>query len=198
MTPAPKRTTSRRSGHERAVLAAWVVLALAAAAALAVGARPVGAPLSPAQRAAQIDGAVRCPSCAGLSAAQSNASTAVAIRQIVRKRVDEGQSASAIESFLVSRYGESILLTPPSGGVDILVWLLPILGGIAALAGFGIVFVRRSRAGFTPEVTDDERAAVEGALAAASAAAAATASAADAAASASSSQAASPSPAGDG
>ena len=170
MTAAPRKTKGRRPGRERAVLAAWVALAVAVVVALAVGARPVSPPLSPAQQARQIDSAVRCPSCAGISAAQSNASTAVAIRRIVRERVDAGQSASEIEAFLVSRYGESILLTPPSGGVDVLIWLLPLLGGIAALAGLGITFVRRSRATSIPEVTDDERAAVETALAVAGAA----------------------------
>ena len=169
MSAARARRTGRRPGPERAraKVAAWVVLAVAVAVSLAVGARPASPSLSPMQRANQIDNAVRCPSCAGLSAAQSNASTAVAIRRIVRQRVDAGQSASTIESFLVSRYGTSILLTPPSGGVDVLVWLLPLIGGIAAVAVFGIVFVRRSRTAAAPEVADEERQAVEAVLAAA-------------------------------
>jgi cytochrome c-type biogenesis protein CcmH len=132
--------------------------------ALGVGAGRGSPPATDAQRANAIDALVRCPSCNGISVADSSASTAVAIRQAVAARVRAGQSDDQINQFLVSRYGPGILLRPPPHGSTAWVWVLPPAGGALAAAGLAVVFWRRRHLSAVP-VTAEDRALVERALA---------------------------------
>ena len=144
--------------------AAWLVLAVVLAAALAVGAhRPAPAP-GPAQRAAALDASLRCPSCQDVSVADSSAPTAVAIRGIVAARVAAGHSDASIEAFLVSRYGPDILLRPPASGGVGAVWFVPIVAVPVALAVLGAFLWRRRRVA-TGAPSEDDRRLVEAALA---------------------------------
>jgi len=104
-----------------------------------------GAP-SGAQRAAAIESNVRCPSCTDLSVAQSNATTAIAVRHQIERLVAEGRTTAAIEQVLVSEYGPTILLTPPDTAGLPLIWIIPVVLGVGALGGVGVVFWRRARA----------------------------------------------------
>lgn len=142
---------------------AWAVLGLVVAGALAVGAGlGPGGPPSSAQRIAALDRSIGCPSCADLSVAESNAATAVAIRQLVATRVRQGASDQAIDATLEASYGPSILLTPPSVGLGRLVWVVPAVAvGLAVLA-LGLVLGRRRDS--APMVSDEDRALVERAL----------------------------------
>ena len=104
------------------------------------------APQTPAQRAVAIEAGVRCPSCTDLSVAQSNATTAIAVRHQIESMVAAGRSTAEIDQTLVSEYGQTILLVPPDAGGIPLLYLVPLVLGVGALAGVGIVFWRRSRA----------------------------------------------------
>ena len=120
-----------------------VVLALALV--IGSGAFDSGSP-TVAQRAAAIESNVRCPSCTDLSVAQSNATTAIAVRHQIESMVAAGRSTSEIDHVLVAEYGQTILLVPPDAGGVPLIWILPLVAGAAALVGVGVVFWRRSRA----------------------------------------------------
>ncbi|HZU79717.1 MAG TPA: cytochrome c-type biogenesis protein CcmH [Acidimicrobiales bacterium] len=144
------------NGHRRLAVA-WALLVVVLAGALVIGSRHPAPPASPSQRAAAIDAVLRCPSCEGISVAQSSASTAVAIRQLVRERVAQGQSTQQIEDFLVSRYGESILLEPPAGGGIGLVWIVPAAAIVVALGALGTVFWRRRRVPVQVVADEDRR-----------------------------------------
>ncbi|MDP1806738.1 MAG: cytochrome c-type biogenesis protein CcmH, partial [Acidimicrobiales bacterium] len=113
-TSEPTRTVSRRL--------TWGLLALVLVGALAVGSRGESGPPTEDQRVERISAVVRCPTCRGLSAAQSDAPSAEAIRDEVRRRVQEGETDAQIKGYLISRYGEDILLQPKSR----VVWALPI------------------------------------------------------------------------
>jgi cytochrome c-type biogenesis protein CcmH/NrfF len=102
-------------------------------------------PQSTAQRAAGIEAGVRCPSCTDVSVAQSNATTAIAVRHQIEGMVAAGQSTADIEQTLVSEYGQTILLVPPDAGGVPVIWLIPAVLGAAAVAGVGLLFWRRSR-----------------------------------------------------
>ena len=149
------------------LLPSWVpgaALVVVVAVALAVGASGRGPAPTPAQRADAIDAVVRCPSCEGISVKDSSASTAVAIRRAVAARVGAGESDSQIESFLVSRYGPSILLRPPVRGWTAWVWVLPPVALALAVAGLvSVVWRRRHRA--PAPVSAEDRALVQEALA---------------------------------
>ena len=102
-------------------------------------------PPTVAQRAAAIEANVRCPSCTDLSVAESNATTAIAVRHQIEAMVAAGRSTADIDRALVAEYGQTILLVPPDAGGVPLIWVVPIVLGAAALIGVGVVFWRRSR-----------------------------------------------------
>lgn len=121
----------------------WTLLAVVLAGALALGSRGQSGPPTEDQRVERITSVVRCPTCRGLSAAQSDAPSAESIRDEVRRRVVAGETDAQIKDYLVSRYGEDILLQPEAEGVGVLVWALPLVAGAAAVGG--LVFVLRRR-----------------------------------------------------
>ena len=102
-------------------------------------------PATTAQRAAAIEADVRCPSCTDVSVAQSNETTALAVRHEILGMVKQGQSAADIDQTLVAEYGPTILLVPPAPGGIALIWILPIVLGAAAVVIITVFFVRRSR-----------------------------------------------------
>lgn len=124
---------------------AWTVMAVAVVAALAIGARSSPGPERSAQRVNRLASQIRCPGCTDLSAAESSAPSAVAVRRFIGNQVSAGRSDQAIDSFLVSRYGSGILLQPPTNGVGAALWLIPIGGGIFLVAILAAVAYRRRR-----------------------------------------------------
>jgi cytochrome c-type biogenesis protein CcmH/NrfF len=102
-------------------------------------------PQTVAQRAALIEANVRCPACTDLSVAESNSTTAIAVRHQIQGMVAEGSSTADIDQTLVSEYGQSILLTPPDSGGIPLIWVIPLVLGIGVVVAVGVLFWRRSR-----------------------------------------------------
>ncbi len=90
---------------------------------------------------------VRCLVCQSESIDESDAELARDLRQLIRRDVAEGQSDDQIKAYLVSRYGEFVILTPrPSLGNAVL-WVGPLL--VLAI-GVGVL-VLRARAPGAPE-----------------------------------------------
>ena len=141
----------------------WGLMALVLVAALAVGAQGQSGPPTDAQRVNRIAEKVRCPTCRGLSAADSDAPAARAMREEVLRRVQAGETDDQILGYVVSRYGEEILLQPEGDGVAGLVWALPVAGAVVAIGGLALAF-RRWRARPDARVSPDDRALVEQAL----------------------------------
>lgn len=71
---------------------------------------------------------LRCPVCQGLSVADSPAGMANQMRDLIRERLEAGESPEAVKAYFVERYGEWILLAPKQQGFNLLVWVLPFLG----------------------------------------------------------------------
>jgi len=116
------------------------------AVALAIGSGVFsGKPETAAQRAARIEAVVRCPSCIDVSVAQSQETTAVAVRHEIEQQVARGRSTAQIEQTLVDQYGQNILLEPPDSGGFAVIWIVPIVLAAGALAAMGVLFWRRSR-----------------------------------------------------
>jgi cytochrome c-type biogenesis protein CcmH/NrfF len=114
---------------------AWAVLALVAATAVlavVIALWPSGSP--PAEEQAQaIAAELRCPDCAGLSAADSPTQAAAEIRRQVDEMLAASLSPEQIKASFVARYGDWILLTPPGAAP----WLVPLVAttlGAAILA----------------------------------------------------------------
>lgn len=123
----------------------WLVLVAVTAALLAVGTqRPP--PMGPAQRAQSLAASIRCPTCRGQSALDSDAATARAIRADIARRVAAGQTDQEIRDYLVSRYGTEVLLSPPRRGRAALVWVLPAVALVAGTVGLAYALWRWQRA----------------------------------------------------
>jgi cytochrome c-type biogenesis protein CcmH len=124
------------------------------------------APRDNDQRIAHLAEQVRCPTCAGLSVAQSNAPLAVSAKDEIAQQVSAGRSDQQIRDYFVSRYGDSALMTPSKHGAAGAVWLLPVVLGVVLLAG-ATVALRRWRAARPDRKTpsDDDRQLVADALA---------------------------------
>jgi cytochrome c-type biogenesis protein CcmH/NrfF len=123
---------------------AWAALAATVAIALYVGVTDRDR-RTDAERVDDVAASVACPACAGESARDSQAPAAVNVRREIARRVAAGESDDQIREALAAAYGESILLTPPRTGTASLVWVLPVVGLVVALAALGFTF-RRWRA----------------------------------------------------
>lgn len=79
---------------------------------------------------------LRCPVCQGESVADSQSGISKGIRAIIRRKLAQGQSADSIKHYFVARYGNRILLAPPSSGIGSVAWLAPpllVAGGVGLL-----------------------------------------------------------------
>ena len=56
-----------------------------------------------------------------------------ALQNRIRDMVAQGYTRGQIEDYFISRYGEFILLEPPPEGLNLVLWVLPLL-----MAGLGI------------------------------------------------------------
>jgi len=102
---------------------------------------PRGAPLHGAElelRTHAIAAEIRCPVCQGLSIADSPSEMAINMKAEVRDLVARGYSQEQINRYFERSYGQFVLLRPKFGGVNALVWILPIA---ALFAGALIVML---------------------------------------------------------
>lgn len=123
----------------------YAVMAAAVLVALTVGTLDRGEARTPEERMRDVASTIRCPQCRSQSAADSDASTAQAVRVEISERIAEGQSDDEIRDYFASTYGEEILLTPPASGVGSLVWVIPVVALAVGAAGLWFAF-RRWRA----------------------------------------------------
>ncbi|HUR49940.1 MAG TPA: cytochrome c-type biogenesis protein CcmH [Acidimicrobiales bacterium] len=118
---------------------AWVALGMVATVTFAFAVLNGGStPETPAARSERLAAGIRCPTCQGLSAAESDAKAASAVRAEITRRVVEGQSDAEIRQALVDRYGRGILLTPEGQGVAALVWAVPVVVVVVAGAALAL------------------------------------------------------------
>ena len=94
-------------------------------------------------RANQLFKEIRCVVCAGESIHDSGALIAHDMRALIREQIRSGKSNADIKAFLVERYSESILMTPPLSGRTAILWFAPfILLGVGLLITY--IFLRRT------------------------------------------------------
>ena len=93
-------------------------------------------------RARALSAELRCMVCQNQSIDDSNAELARDLRLLVRQRITDGDSDGQVLDYIVSRYGEFVLLKPRFTAKTALLWGAPIVliaaGGIVLIA-----FVRR-------------------------------------------------------
>jgi len=113
-------------------------------------------------RAQAIGKEVRCLVCRNESVEDSNADLARDLRLVIRERLVAGDTDKQVQTFLVDRFGEYVLLRPKFGGSTLWLWLagpaLLLLGAVIAVS-----FVLRGRKDVSA-LTDDEEARLRGLL----------------------------------
>jgi cytochrome c-type biogenesis protein CcmH len=123
----------------RTILAALVFLLAAFTPALAVNPDEVLADPRLEARARALSAELRCMVCQNQSIDDSNADLAKDLRLLVRERLKAGDSDAQVLDYLVSRYGEFVLLKPRLSAHTLLLWGMPLF---LLLVG-GVVLVRR-------------------------------------------------------
>jgi cytochrome c-type biogenesis protein CcmH len=139
-----------------ASLAGIVVVAAIALAVVAFrGSGPSG---NLQDRVRSVASTLRCPVCQNLSVADSPSRLANQMRATIGQELQSGRTPAQIREEFALAYGEWILLAPPKHGIEMTVWLAPLvllMGGVA----ISVVAVRRWTAGASPEPStgvDDE------------------------------------------
>ena len=115
-------------------------------------------------KAQDIAKGIRCLVCQNESIMDSGADLAKDLRGIVREQVAAGKSEAEIKQFLVSRYGDWVLLNPPFKAQTFILWASPafvfLIGGY-----FMFLFLRRKNdknaelsSGVSEPLTEEEQA----------------------------------------
>lgn len=81
---------------------------------------------------------LRCTICQNESVWESQAELARQMRDLIRKKLLEGESPDQVRAYFVSRYGDYILLTPRKRGMNWILWV----GPFVLLAGGGLLLYR--------------------------------------------------------
>ena len=90
-------------------------------------------------RAREVSKGLRCVVCQNQSIDDSNADLARDMRVLVRERLVSGDSNQQVIDYMVSRYGDYVLLDPPFKATTYVLWLSPFLFiALALLAARGI------------------------------------------------------------
>ncbi len=89
-------------------------------------------------RARAISQGLKCVVCQGENIDESNAGIARDLRILVRERLTNGETDQDIIDYIVSRYGEYVLMRPTFSGGNIALYLG---GPIMLLLGFVLAFI---------------------------------------------------------
>jgi cytochrome c-type biogenesis protein CcmH len=114
-------------------------------------------------RARTISAELRCMICQNQSIDESDAELARDLRLLVRQRLLAGDSDAQVLDYVVSRYGEFVLLRPRLNGRNALLWGTPVLLLLAGGA-YMLIAARRRRTLETVALSDEERKALDEAL----------------------------------
>ncbi len=109
-------------------------------------------------RAREISQDLRCLVCQNQSIDDSNASLAKDLRVIVRERLTAGDSNEQVFDYLVSRYGNYVLLKPPLQTDTFLLWASPFLILLIALSVATLYLRRRPELETSDGIDPDEMA----------------------------------------
>ena len=90
------------------------------------------------ERANNLFKETRCLVCEGQNIYESNSDSAEDMKKLISEMIIDGNSDNEIKSFLVSRYGDWIIMTPPINQSTYFLWFSPII-----ILLIGIVFILR-------------------------------------------------------
>lgn len=88
---------------------------------------------------------IMCPICSGQTIGQSSTETSSQMRDLVLKKLRQGETKEEVLRYFASRYGERILAEPTKGGFNRMLWLLPFVIVIVAVVVISLLMRRWSR-----------------------------------------------------
>lgn len=88
--------------------------------------------------AREIAGELRCPVCRGIPIVDSPSTLALDMMAVINTKLQNGESKEEILKYFEDRYGEWILLKPKAQGLNLALWILPILFFLAGLSWLGL------------------------------------------------------------
>ena len=89
-------------------------------------------------RVKEVSSVLRCPVCQGLSIQDSPSELSLQMKDVVRQQLREGKSPDEVKAYFVSKYGEWILLEPKASGMNLIVYLLPV---VLVVLGAGVIWM---------------------------------------------------------
>ncbi|WFP62069.1 cytochrome c-type biogenesis protein [Mesorhizobium sp. WSM4904] len=110
-------------------------------------------------RARALSEGLRCMVCQNQSIDESDADLARDLRILVRQRLVAGDTDQQVMDYIVSRYGEFVLLKPRFSLRNALLWGTPAL--LLLAGGIFILFSARSRRPVSAALSADEKAALD-------------------------------------
>lgn len=120
----------------------WLLLVSGTLACVAKEAAPVMGDAAMQERVMKLSGELRCLVCQGQSLADSHSDFAIDMRNKIMALMNQGMSDQEVKDFLVDRYGEFILYSPPFSGITTMVWLGPL---VLFVIGAGVLFFNLKR-----------------------------------------------------
>jgi cytochrome c-type biogenesis protein CcmH len=132
----------KRQALATLALVAGAVCAVRPASPQGVGARSGPSVATDADSALEaqttaVASTLRCPVCQGESLQDSPSDLARQMRAVVRDKLRAGETPDEVRAYFVSKYGEWILLEPTMTGLNILLYVIPVLlviGGLVLVA----------------------------------------------------------------
>jgi Uncharacterized protein involved in biosynthesis of c-type cytochromes len=115
------------------------------------------------QRARNLSAQLRCMVCQNQSIDDSNADLAKDLRVLVRERIVSGDSDEDVINYVVSRYGEFVLLKPRVSVRTYVLWGAPAVLLVAGAVAM-LVYTRRRESPASAKLTSDEEARLEALL----------------------------------
>ena len=117
------------------------------------------------RRVMKLAAELRCLVCQNQSLADSHADLAIDLKNQVRSQIREGRSDAQIREYMVARYGDFVLYSPPWKATTVLLWAGPfvlLIAGVLVLVAY--VRNRQGRV-VTTELTAEEHARAQALLA---------------------------------
>jgi len=119
-------------------------------------------------RAREVSKGLRCLVCQNQSIDDSDAELARDLRVLVRERLTAGDSNEQVVDYVVSRYGDFVLLAPPFKAATYALWLGPAVLAIAGVIAVVVFYRRRGAAsgaaGTPPPLNEAEKRRLAGLL----------------------------------
>ncbi len=140
-----------------AVILALVLAIASAMPALAVNPDEILDDPALEQRARDLSAGLRCMVCQNQSIDDSDAPLARDLRLLVRERLKAGDTDEQVLGYIVSRYGEFVLLRPYFGLHTAVLWAMPVVV-LAIGAILAWVMMRRRAAAAPAALTPEEEA----------------------------------------